>query len=98
MNALREFGAPLGDVAASDFAQPGITFQIGIAPNRIDIATAIDGVTFDEAWERRVESTYGDHRIGVIGRDDLIANKTASGRPQDVLDIGLLTKHGPSPT
>jgi len=30
----------------------------------------------------------------VIGREHLILNKRASGRPQDLLDVELLLKHG----
>ncbi len=95
INALRAFGAPLADVSDAEFATPGITLQIGVAPNRIDIATELDGMTFASAWPNRVESTYGSHRIWVIGRADLIANKRAVGRPQDQLDLGLLDRHQP---
>jgi hypothetical protein len=93
MEALRTFGAPLSGVAESDFSQPGVTLQIGVAPNRIDLATAIDGVTFADAWPHRVESVYGEHRIWIIGRADLATNKRAAGRPQDLLDLALLKKH-----
>src|SRR5690242_1720371 len=48
--ALQDFGAPLANLAPNDLATPGTVFQIGIAPNRIDILTAIDGVQFDDAW------------------------------------------------
>ena len=95
IQALRAFGAPLAGVAQDDFSQPGVTLQIGVAPNRIDVATAIDGVGFAEAWTHRVESVYGEHRIWVIGNTDLAANKRAAGRPQDLLDLALLAKHQP---
>jgi hypothetical protein len=94
MNALRAFGAPLHDISDADFARPGITLQIGIAPNRIDIATQIDGIHFADAWPNGVASTYGEHPIWVIGRADLIANKRAAGRAQDRLDVELLERHG----
>src|SRR5687767_6219961 len=61
--ALRAFGAPLTSLSVSDLATPGIVFQIGVAPIRIDILTAIDGVTFEEAWPARVTSRYGDQSI-----------------------------------
>jgi len=69
--ALRRFGASLGELTMEDLATPGIVFQIGVQPNRIDLLTAIDGVTFEEAWPDRLESTYGaerGHVIGQIGR------------------------------
>src|SRR5688572_13568256 len=46
MRALREFGAPLQDLDESDFVSPGVTYQIGIPPGRIDILTELTGVTF----------------------------------------------------
>lgn len=43
VRALEAFGAPLQSVTESDFAEPGITFQIGVDPVRIDLLTAVDG-------------------------------------------------------
>lgn len=91
--ALRTFGAPLPDVTESDFSTPGVTLQLGVAPNRIDIATAIDGVAFHEAWPNRTPTQYGDQPIWVIGRRDLVVNKRAAGRPQDLLDLSMLERH-----
>src|SRR3954468_9266451 len=47
LSALQAFGAPLGDLTRGDLAKPGTVFQVGIAPNRIDIINQIDGVSFD---------------------------------------------------
>jgi hypothetical protein len=38
-----------------DFETPGTVFQIGVAPRRIDILTAINAVDFDAAWSEREE-------------------------------------------
>jgi hypothetical protein len=90
MRALSAFGAPTHEVTKEDFAIPGITFQIGVQPVRIDIITAVDGLTFVLAWQNRVESDYGGERVFVVSREDLIRNKRASGRPQDLADIDAL--------
>ncbi len=90
IRALESFGAPTQVVTEDDFAEPGITFQIGVEPVRIDIITAIDGLTFGEAWKNRVTSDYGGEPVFVISREDLIRNKRASGRPQDLADIAAL--------
>jgi hypothetical protein len=88
--ALAEFGVPLGEVSAADF-KDGTTFQIGLPPDRIDILQQIDGITFDEAWPNRVEGMIdGEVLAPVISRDDLIRNKLASGREQDLLDVKVL--------
>jgi len=88
--ALDSFGAPFGDLRLNDLASPGIVFQMGLPPNRIDIITGIDGVGFQEAWDHRVTSAYGDQPVMVIGLDELILNKSATGRPQDAVDVQTL--------
>ena len=91
--ALVEFGAPLGDLAEEDLSQPGILFQMGLPPNRIDVLTEADGVSFQEAWSARQDSQYGDQPVHVIGREHLIKNKLATGRPQDLVDAHDLADH-----
>jgi hypothetical protein len=88
--ALDIFGAPFGDLNIQDLSTPGIVFQMGLPPNRIDIITAIDGVEFQVAWEHKVPSAYGDQPVMVIGIEELIRNKEATGRPQDALDAQTL--------
>jgi len=88
--ALKAFGAALLDLGLDDLSKPDTVFQIGLPPSRIDILSSISGVDFDDAWSRRVEVTIGDLSIGVIGRSDFVANKRASGRPRDLIDIELL--------
>jgi hypothetical protein len=90
--ALAAFGAPLRDLTEADLATPGILFQVGVPPVRIDVLTAIDGVTFDEAWPERIATRYGDQPIHVIGRRQLVVNKRASGRPRDLLDLAELER------
>jgi len=88
--ALAQYGAPLEGLSPSDFMD-GTTFQIGRPPARIDILQRIDGLTFDEAWENRIEGIVdGQVRAAVISRDDLIRNKLATGREQDILDVKTL--------
>ena len=90
--ALTRFGAPLASaqVGATDFAQAGMVYQIGLPPRRIDIMTEISGVSFDEAWASRVMADIGGHPVAFIGRDALVKNKEASGRPKDIADVARL--------
>ncbi len=88
--ALAQYGAPLDGYTPSDFMD-GTTFQIGQPPARIDILQHIDGISFDAAWENRIEGAIdGQVQAAVISRDDLIRNKIASGREQDILDVKKL--------
>jgi len=88
--ALVAFGAPMADLTVDDLATPGTIFQIGIAPNRVDILTSIEAVTFEEAWARRVSSAYGGVPIALLSLEDLLTNKRAVGRRQDLLDVEKL--------
>ena len=74
MNALRTFGAPLFGLTIEDLQRGDTVFQIGVAPNRIDILTGITGVLFEEAWPNRLTVRIDDHVFPVIGRVELIRN------------------------
>ena len=88
--ALVQYGAPLSNLNSVDFMD-GTAFQIGQPPSRIDILQNIDGITFDEAWKNRVEGLVeGQIQAAVISRDDLIRNKLATGREEDMLDVKKL--------
>ena len=87
LDALRLFGAPTSDLNVTDFERPDVVLQIGVPPRRIDVITSIDGVDFDEAWPRRQEVDVEGIPVPVIGREDLIRNKEASGRPRDMSDL-----------
>jgi hypothetical protein len=86
ITALKRFGAALSEVSERDFLQPGITFQIGIPPRRIDIITEIEGMQFHNAYPNKIFANLEGISVPVISRSDLLANKRASGRPQDLVD------------
>ena len=90
MHALKQFGAPLGQVTLDDFSRPGIVFQMGLPPVRLDLLTALSGLTFDEAWPTRTTASFGPLTVDVIGRDAFIKNKRATGRARDLGDIEAL--------
>ncbi|MBW2075803.1 MAG: hypothetical protein JRI58_13850 [Deltaproteobacteria bacterium] len=85
--ALKVFGAPLDGVTLDDFCNRELIYQIGIAPNRIDIMMDIPGVDFSSAWENRIEASYDKEPIYIIGIKDLIEAKKTSNREQDRLDL-----------
>lgn len=88
--ALARFGAPLDQVSEDDFATGGIVFQIGVVPRRIDVITSIEGVSFGEAWPKRIQVELEGLEIPVIGREEFIRNKRALGRAQDLADVSRL--------
>ena len=92
IEALRAFGAPLHDLTEKDLSTPGLIFQIGVEPIRIDVLTVIDGVQFDEAWAERMISKFADQPVAVLSKEHLIKNKLASARTQDLADIEALKR------
>lgn len=95
-SALGAFGAPLHDLTADDLTRPGLIFQIGVEPIRIDVITAIDGLEFDDAWPDRIDVRFADQTVGVLSREHLILNKRAAGRGQDLVDVEWLERKGRS--
>ncbi len=87
MTALAAFGAPLNDISRKDFCQPGVTYQMGVDPCRIDVLTDLTGVTFAEVWPERVRHHFGDVEVDFIGKESFIRNKRATGRPKDLVDV-----------
>lgn len=90
LRALERFGAPLEQVTEADLMTPDTVLQIGVEPNRIDILTSIDGVEFDDAWPRRTEAEVSGIRVPLLGLAELVSNKRASGRPQDLADVARI--------
>lgn len=85
-----------GLASAEELTAEGLIVQFGLPPNRIDLINQITGVTFEEAWDNRVEAIMVDAEsrtpIPYIGVDTLVKNKRATGRPKDLDDLAYLTR------
>ena len=92
--ALTRFGAPLeaARVTAADFARPGVVYQMGLPPRRIDLLTEISGVSFEDAWSDRLTRVIDGRDRPFLGLETLLRNKRASGRPKDLVDIDALAR------
>ena len=88
--ALRAFGAPLQGVSEADFSDPSVAFQIGVEPNRIDVLTAVEGLSFQACWKNARVTTYDGIPIRVLALDDILTAKLTTARPQDLLDVEKL--------
>jgi len=82
-------------LSAKDFEDEDSWFMMGAPPVAVDILAKIPGVAFNAAWTNRLTVTL-DEQLGitaeVISRDDLIAAKLASGRPQDLVDVEAIRR------
>ncbi|MGF1671257.1 MAG: nucleotidyltransferase [Balneolaceae bacterium] len=91
---ISDFGFGSLDIQTEDFLKEGLVIQLGMPPYRIDLLNQIEGVSFEQAWKNRESAKYGEQEIGVIGKQDLIINKSSTGREQDKLDARNLKKTG----
>ncbi len=87
LTAINEFGFGSLGISEDDLTKEGIVIQLGYPPLRIDLLTAIDGVSFQECYPGRKTVSIEGLQVSFIGYYDLIKNKKASGRHQDLGDI-----------
>lgn len=52
----------------------------------------VDGLEFEDAWQNKEIRKSGDLVYKVISKADLIKNKIAAARPQDLVDVENLKK------
>ena len=90
VEALKNFGFQVPDLNADLFLREDRIIRMGVAPNRIEIQTGIDGVTFSQCYPRRVTAELDGVSVGFISLDDLKANKAACGRHKDMADLDHL--------
>ncbi len=88
--ALQHFGAPLHNLTKNELQKDGIIFQIGVAPRRIDIITALSGLQFEPAYRNSIPVTIEGIEVRIPSIDDLICNKKATGRTRDLADVEAL--------
>jgi hypothetical protein len=96
LQALNAFGFGSLGLSAADFLEPEAVIQLGYPPHRIDLLTAIDGVTFDSCYSSHVPMQVGDVTLPIIDLANFRANKLASGRAKDIADLETLDESDPS--
>lgn len=89
LRAIEDFGFKSLGITQEDILSDKI-IQLGHAPVRIDLLTALDGITEKEIWSSRQEGPFGDHTVYYLGKDAFIKNKRAAGRQRDLADLEAL--------
>ncbi len=87
MKVLEEFGFEGAGISEKDFLTEERIIQLGVSPVRIDIINSIDGVEFDDAYQRIEKVRFGSTTANFISRKDLIKNKSSSTRKKDQADL-----------
>ena len=89
---LKVFGAPLQNLSVKDFSEPGSFFTMGNPPTRVDIIMSLKGLNFKSAWKKKVPGKVYGVVVPVIDVQSLIVSKLSAGRPQDLMDAGILQR------
>ena len=85
---LAEFGAPLARFTVDDFADGRTVGRFGVPPICFEIIQRIDGVDFASVYANSIPVVIdGEVPARYISAEDLITNKLAAGRPQDLADV-----------
>jgi hypothetical protein len=92
VDILNEFGFAESGFKEPDFLKAEHLIQLGRAPTRIDLLTSLSGVSSEEAFATKVLAEIDGISVFVLGRDALMRNKRAVGRPQDLADLDTLER------
>ncbi len=90
IDSLCRFGFDRASLPRELFTEKGNIIKFGVEPVRVDLLNEIDGVAFEEIASRKIRGHYGATEVSFIAKDDLIRNKEASGRLQDLADLEKL--------
>jgi hypothetical protein len=91
-SALASFGAPAHVVESARSMAESEIVHFGVPPVRVDLLRSADGIDTELAIGRAQLAVVDALEIPVLTLDDLIANKRAAGRPQDIADAVLLER------
>lgn len=91
-SALAAFGAPAQVVQSVRSLGVSEIAYLGTPPVRVDLLRAADGIEAEDVIHRAEQAVIDGLVIPVITIDDLLANKRAAGRPQDLADVAALER------
>jgi hypothetical protein len=79
ISTLEQFGFASLGLEADTFEADGAIVQLGVQPNRIDLLTSITGVSFEEAWNARVNGVLDDIRVALSDAKHLFGIRGRQG-------------------
>jgi hypothetical protein len=85
--SLNAFGFEPPDLSANLFLKEKQIIRLGVPPVRIELATTISGVDFNDCFAKRVIAELDGVKTNLISLDCLKINKKASARHQDIADL-----------
>ena len=89
---IKEFGFSSVELSENDFIKKYGIVQLGYPPVRIDIINNVDGVNFQECFQKKSIIEIENLQVNFISLEDLITNKKTTARPRDIDDVENLSK------
>lgn len=90
VDVMKGFGFAEGTITRDAFLDEKGLIRMGIPPLRLEVLMQIEGVEFQDCYERRLDGVIDGVEVKVIGLMDLRTNKKASGRLKDLSDLEYL--------
>lgn len=87
LTVMRRYGYENDEFGKEDFTTVPSFLNFGRHDGWIDIMTFTLGVTFEECYRNRLVLNVQGVDVNFIGLKELIENKKATGRPQDLRDL-----------
>jgi predicted nucleotidyltransferase len=92
LQVIKSFGFGSLGLDKNDFSDADNIIQLGYEPYRIDLLTDVNGVDFQECYNRRIDGEIETVKVKFLSIDDLIVAKKNAGRLQDLADAEQLEK------
>jgi predicted nucleotidyltransferase len=92
LQVIKSFGFGSLGLDKNDFSDADNIIQLGYEPYRIDLLMDVNGVDFQECYNRRIDGEIETVKVKFLSIDDLIVAKKNAGRLQDLADAEQLEK------
>ena len=89
-SALTDFGIPITQFEADELTEERKFLRFGHEPFRVEILNFLDGCDYEGAISRAARDHLGGVDVAILGLEDYVATKKASGRPKDAWDLAAL--------
>lgn len=94
LKALADFGFTDPTLSEDVLSEERSMIEMGIEPMKVQILNFADGLNFEDCYARKNPVTIEDIIVDTVSKDDLVKNKTATGRHKDLADVERLAKLG----
>ena len=92
LRALADFGFADPSLSEDTLKEERSMIEMGIEPMKVQILNFADGLDFEDCYSRKNPVAIEDIIVDTVSKDDLVKNKTATGRHKDLADVERLAR------